>query len=92
MLLTNSGSLITRHKTSPVSANLLLDKTAYTNCCGEEVMRDLLFSFVSVISITYRLMSWAKWTFAVSYPTCSPSILVLRCLIYYYFSGGEYVN
>lgn len=32
------------------------------------------------------------WTLAVSYQTCSPSILVLECLIYSYFSGGEYVS
>lgn len=55
-------------------------------------MRDLLFSFLSVISATYLLMSWTKWTFAVSYPTCSSSILVLQCLIYYYIFVGEYVN
>lgn len=29
---------------------------------------------------------------AVSYQTCSQSILVLACLIYYYFSGGEYMS
>lgn len=55
-------------------------------------MRDLLFSFLAVLSLAHQEVSDTKWALAVSYPTCSPSILVLQCLIYYSFSGGEYVN
>lgn len=58
----------------------------------QEVTREFLFSFLSIISITCVLMSWTVWTLAVSYRTCSPSITFLECLIYYYFSGGEYVS